>query len=94
MSIILDEFPYLWSPFHNYGLFSTTMEVFFTIVDFFFTIVEKFILILYIVLLFQEQIMQDMDARAQLAFLSAHVIPVDGRKGDIAEWGSLILENK
>ena len=38
--------------------------------------------------------MQDMDARAQLAFLSAHVIPVDGRKGEIAEWGSLILENK
>ena len=38
--------------------------------------------------------MQDMDARAQLAFLSAHVTPVDGRKGEIAEWGSLILENK
>jgi hypothetical protein len=44
--------------------------------------------------LFQEQITRDMDAREQLAFLSAHIVPVDKNTGEIAEWGSLILENE
>ena len=35
-----------------------------------------------------------MDAREQLAFLSAHITTVNGQKGEIAEWGSLILENQ
>ena len=38
--------------------------------------------------------MQDMDAHAQLAFLSTHITAVDGLGGEIAEWGSLILENE
>ena len=38
--------------------------------------------------------MQDMDAHAQLAFLSTHITAVDGLEGEIAEWGSLILENE
>ena len=40
--------------------------------------------------------MQDMDAHAQLelAFLSTHITAVDGLEGEIAEWGSLILEDE
>ena len=38
--------------------------------------------------------MQDMDAHSQLAFLSTHITAVDGLEGEIAEWGSLILENE
>ena len=40
--------------------------------------------------------MQDMDVHAQLelAFLSTNITAVDGLGGEIAEWGSPILENE